>query len=210
MFTLYATPLSANGRKVLSVAHHLGLHPDVRIVDVYKGEGRSKEYLAINPTGKIPTLVEDDWVLWESNAILQYMSEAHADDRLGSKHPRRRADIARWLYWESAHWQPAFVPVLSAFVGRLIVPQLRDLPEVVVDWNEPKFEAIARFLDGHLQGRAHLVEGALTLADFSVAGMMTYARKASFPFDAYPNIARWYAGVEALESWRSSAVEPWG
>src|SRR5208283_1663572 len=54
VFTLYATPLSANGRKALAVCRHLGLKPETRLVNVYKGEGRTPEYLAVNPLGKVP------------------------------------------------------------------------------------------------------------------------------------------------------------
>jgi glutathione S-transferase len=61
MLRIYATPLSANGRKVLAVSRELGLNAAIHIVNVYRGEGRTAEYLAINPTGKIPTLV-----FWES------------------------------------------------------------------------------------------------------------------------------------------------
>ena len=89
MFTLYTTPLSANGRKVLAVSHHLGLTPEIRLVNVYRGEGRSAKYLAINPSGKIPTLVDGEFTLYESNAILQYLSEAHGEYRLWSREPRQ-------------------------------------------------------------------------------------------------------------------------
>ena len=95
VFTLYTTPLSANGRKVRAVSHHLALKPEVKIVNVFEGEGRAPEYLAINPFGKIPTLVDDDLTLGESNAILQYIAESYGDCRLWSHDPRRRADISR-------------------------------------------------------------------------------------------------------------------
>jgi glutathione S-transferase len=94
-------------RKVLAVSRELELQPDIRLVNVYRGEGRTAEYLAINPTGKIPTLVDGDLTLYQSNAILQYLCEAHGDFRLWSRDPKARARIARWLYWETAHWQPA-------------------------------------------------------------------------------------------------------
>jgi|SRR5271157_435630 len=89
MVALYTTPLSANGRKVLAVSHHLGLAPEIRLVNVYRGEGRSAKYLAINPSGKIPTLVDGEFTLYESNAILQYLSEAHGEYRLWSREPRQ-------------------------------------------------------------------------------------------------------------------------
>ncbi len=72
-------------------------------MNVYRGEGRAPEFLAKNPWGKVPTLVDGDFVLWESNAILLYASEAHGEDRLWSREPRERADISRWVFWESAH-----------------------------------------------------------------------------------------------------------
>jgi glutathione S-transferase len=49
MFTLYTTPLSANGRKVLAVSQHLALAPEIKLVNVYQGEGRVPSYLAQNP-----------------------------------------------------------------------------------------------------------------------------------------------------------------
>jgi glutathione S-transferase len=78
---IYATPLSANGRKVLAVSREFGLQPENHLVNVYRGEGRKPEYLAINPSGKIPTLIEGEFILFESNAILLYLAEAHGGCR---------------------------------------------------------------------------------------------------------------------------------
>ena len=90
MFTLHTTPLSANGRKPLALSHQLGLAPEIRLVNVYRGEGRTPGFLAINPLGKIPVLVEGDLTLAESNAILVYIAEAHGGFRLWSREPRTR------------------------------------------------------------------------------------------------------------------------
>lgn len=214
MPTLYATPLStmaANSRKPLALCRHLGLHPHVRHIDVnvYRGEGRTPAYLAINPFGKVPTLVDGDLTLWESNAILIYLCEAYGDHRLWSRDPMRRADIARWLFWESSHWQPAFYPILTDFVRRqLKIPPFSPDP-VAVNWADPGFHSLARFLDGHLRGRQYLCGADLTIADFSVAAMMTYARSAGFPFGDFPEIGAWYGRIEATEAWRATAVAPW-
>jgi glutathione S-transferase len=209
VFTLYTTPLSANGRKVLAVSHHLGLAPETRLVNVYAGEGRSPEYLAINPWGRIPTLVDRDLTLWESNAILQYLAEAYGDFRLWSRDPKRRADIARWLFWESSHWQPTLIPVLSGVVRRLLLPGGADTAPVDVDWHAEPPHGLLAFLDAHLEGVLFLVGDEVTLADFSVAGMMMYTRPAGFPLDEFPRIGAWYARIEALEAWRATAAGPW-
>jgi glutathione S-transferase len=209
MVTLYTTPLSANGRKVLAVSHHLGLEPEIKLINVYKGEGRAPGYLSINPWGKIPTLVDGDLTLWESNAILQYLSEAHGDFRLWSRDPRRRADISRWLFWESSQWQPALIQILAAFVGQRLFPETAPSAPVEVGWGDERFQVLAKLLDAHLRGRDFLAGDEITLADFSVAAMMMYVRPARFPFDVFAAIGAWYTRIEGLEAWRASAAGPW-
>ena len=209
MLTLYTTPLSANGRKVLAVSHELGLSPEIQLVNVYRGEGRTPEYLAINPFGKIPTLVDGDLTLFESNAILLYLCEAHGDYRLGSREPVQRARIAQWLFWESAHWQPSITPLLSAFVGHRLLPDVLPAPDREPDWSDEPFRSQLASLEAHLAQAPYLVGDELTLADFSVAGMLGYFRAAGFDWDAHPPVADWYARIEARESWRATRTPPW-
>lgn len=208
MFTLYTTPLSANGRKVLAVCKHLNIEPDVKLVNVYAGEGRAPAYLEIHPLGKIPTLVDGHLVVWESNAVLQYIAEAHGGNRLWSREAKGRATVARWLYWETAEWQPALVQVLTGFVAREL-GLIDGRTPVTINWSESRFRTQAEFLEGHLRGREFLALDELTIADFSVASMMMYVRRAYFPFSEFPAIAAWYERIEALDAWRSTAVEPW-
>jgi len=209
VFTLYTTPLSANGRKPLAVSHWLGLAPEIRLVNVYAGEGRAPSYLAINPLGKIPTLVDGDFALSESNAILVYISEAYGGLRLFSRDPRARADILRWLFWESSHWQPALSLVLAPIVGHRLLPKVLPAPAGGPDWQNAQLAPQLAHLEAQLAGRAFLAGSELSLADFSVAGMTTYFRAADFPFGAYPNIGAWCGRIEALDAWRASADPLW-
>lgn len=208
MSTLYTTLLSANGRKVLAVARHLELSPEVKMINVYQGEGRSPSYLAINPSGKIPALVEGDFILSESNAILVYLAEAHGNFDLWSRAPQERAAISQWLFWEASEWQPALTTVLAPIVGQKLglVPATSPLRS---NWNEPGFQRVMTLLDAHLQNKGFLVGDRWTLADFSVAGMLTYARAAEFPFDSFRHVGAWYARVERTDAWRATATAPW-
>jgi glutathione S-transferase len=209
MLKIYATPLSANGRKVLAVSRELGLNAEIHIVNVYRGEGRAAEYLAINPTGKIPTLVDGEFILFESNAILLYLAEGCGDSRLWSTDPKARARIAQWLFWESAHWQPALVALLSGVVGHFLLPEVVSRPRTAPDWNSASLQPLLKTLETTLSADAFLTGSHATIADFSVAGMCTYLRVAAFPFHAYPAISRWYARIEGFDSWRATKVPPW-
>lgn len=209
MLTLYATGLSANGRKVMALARHLGVPHEHREVDVYRGEGRAPAFLAINPAGKVPALVDGDFVLTESNAILGYLDEVFGAGRLSGDDPRERATVRRWLFWEAAHWQPALIQALAPAVGHLLLPDLVPAPEAPPEWSGLELRPHLDLLDVHLTGRRYLASERLTLADFAVAGMMTYAARTRFPAATFPSIARWYADIAALDAWRATACGPW-
>jgi glutathione S-transferase len=206
---LYTTPLSANGRKVLAVSRQLELKPDIHLVNVYRGEGRSPEYLAINPLGKIPTLVDGNLTLYESNAILQYLSEVHGAYRLWSRDPGVRALIARWLYWECGHWQPVLTTLLSACVGHRLLPERVPLPAANVNWEDAELRPLLAVLHRTLSETAFLAGDDVTLADFAVAGMVTYFSVANFPFEKHPAFSDWYGRVEASDGWVASRDPMW-
>jgi glutathione S-transferase len=208
---IYATPLSANGRKVLAVAEELDVQADIQLVNVYAGEGRRPAYLAVNPAGKIPTLIDGEVTLVESNAILVYLAEAHGGYELWSKEPTQRAQILRWLFWESAHWQPTLSAVLASHVAHQLFPERLPRPNVDPEWGAPPVNVLLEQLEGALQTKDFLAGTRPSIADFGVAGMATYFEVGRFPFGRYPAIARWYQALNERESWRvtrTSTFEP--
>ena len=209
MFTLYTTPLSANGRKPLALAHALGLEPEIRLVNVYAGEGRSPAFLAISPLGKIPALVDGDFALLESNAMLVYVAEQYGGSRFWSADPRARAGILRWLFWEASAWQPALSTVLAPCVGHRLLPGVLPAPSAPPDWKDPQLAPLLALLDAELARSAFLCGSELTIADLSVAGMTTYFRFAGFPGADWPNLGSWLARIEALEAWKASSDPLW-
>lgn len=209
VFKLYTHEHSANGRKVLAVSQHLKLEPDIIRVNIYAGEGQQAAYLKVNPLGKIPTLVADDFILWESNAILQYMAETSGHFQLSSQDPQKRAKIASWLFWESAHWQPSISVVLAPVVGHRLLPNLMPAPSGEPDWRHQEFYRWITYLNSYLAQHDFLANNELSIADFSVAGMMTYFRFAKFPFSDFPALKNWYEGIESLDAWKESASTLW-
>ena len=121
---LYGFPPSPNTWKVRAVAAHLGLRLEFEFIDLTKGQSRTAEYLALNPTGRTPVLVDGDFTLWESNAIMQYLA-SRAPNALWPNEARSRADIMRWQSWQLAHWgKEGCEPLLfERLVKKIIEPR---------------------------------------------------------------------------------------
>ncbi len=200
---LYVFPPSPNCRKVLATVYHLGLPVDIRHVNVPGGEQRRPEFLAINPNGRVPALVDGDFRLWESNAIAQYLCEVAGDGRLWPSDARGRADVARWMSWQLAHWGPA----TNALIWENLAKRMAGLggpDEKALAEASEKFHAVARILDAHLADRPFVAGEDVTLADFALGGNMTYAVPARFPLEGYAHIRAWWERLEGIESWRRS------
>jgi glutathione S-transferase len=201
---LYGFPPSPNSWKVRAVAAHLGLSLEFELVDLTKGQQRTPEYLALNPTGRTPVLVDGDFTLWESNAIMQYLASRTAN-ALWPNDTRVRADIMRWQSWQLAHWskegcEPLIFERLVKSILRLGPPDA-----AVVAKGTEAFNREARMLDAHLARHACLVGATTTLADFSVAAPLFYVKEAELPIGGYPHVQEWFARVSALPAWRDTA-----
>ena len=200
---LYYFPPSPNTRKVHAVAIHLQLPIDLRLVDLQKGEQHNPEFVQLNPTGRTPVLQDGDFILWESTTIMQYLA-SQVPNSLWSESPRIRADIMRWQSWQLAHWHQVCQPLqFENFVKSLL--QLGEPDPQVVQQATDRFHKEAITLNNHLANREYLVNDTLTLADFSVASELTYAKPARFPLEDYLHIQKWYARIEQLPAWQQTA-----
>jgi len=202
---LYHFPISPNSRRVIAVLHHLGLDCELVAVDLSKGEQMTPEFLRLNPNHMIPTLVDGDFVLWESNAIMQYLCAKVPDNSLWPlSNPATQADVSRWQFWQAAHFGSACgVMIFERLVKKFLNLGEPDLQEIAK--GEERFHRFAQVLEAHLKGREWLVGDTVTLADFSVASYLALAEMAQYPMTPYLEIPRWYRNIEQLPAWQSSA-----
>ena len=82
MIELYVFPPSPRAFKVMALANYLGIEPTLHALDLIKGDQKSLEYAALNPNMRMPTLKDGDYVLWESNAIMQYLASKRPESGL--------------------------------------------------------------------------------------------------------------------------------
>src|SRR5207248_3327124 len=95
--------------------------PRLEFVDLRKGDPRSPEFAALNPNMRMPVLKDGNYVLWESSAIAQYLALRRPDAGLFPAEERARLDIARWQFWDHAHWDPACSIFAFEYVVKSVV-----------------------------------------------------------------------------------------
>ncbi len=148
---LYHFP-SPNPQKITFALHELGLECEIVPVDLSKGEQRKPEFLALNPVGRVPVLVDGDLTLWESPAILAHLGEKTG--RLWPTSAAGRADALRWLFFMSQHISP---PATDLAFNRIAV-KLLGLPadEDAIRRGEKALPGVIGIVEGQLAKEAYL------------------------------------------------------
>jgi glutathione S-transferase len=204
--TIWGRANSVNVQKVLWCLAELDL-PFARIdAGMQYGKTREADYLAMNPNARIPTLVEGDFVLWESNAIMRYLCLAHGRGTpIYPEAPQRRAAVERWLDWTLSTVQPVDRPVFWGIVRT--PPAARDMVQVQKDADAAaEVWAIA---DRLLAGRPYLEGEAFTLADLALGA---YARRwlgvEGITRPPQPHVTRWLADLAQRPGYVSYVAPP--
>lgn len=191
-------------RRVLATVKHLGLPAEFEKIEVMKGGLRTEDYVALNPNKKAPTLTDGDLVLWEATAIMAHLAIKAGSDMWPAANPAEQVEMLRWLSWNNCHWAPA---VGTPYLEHIIKPELGigEPDDAAVEASLGNIHKFAKVLNPHLEGREFVVLDRLTIADFSLASMACYWRKAAMPFENYPNIVRWLDRLDELPAWQN----PW-
>src|SRR5581483_2356262 len=159
---LYLHPTAPNCIKVVVIAALLDIALDTEVVDLFSDAQRQPGYLETNPNGLVPSLRDGDFVLWESNAIMQYLAASEPGNVLWPADEQIRADVVRWQFWELAHWTPA----VSAYLRENLFKKLKGLGDPNTDElrkADANFHPLACLLNAHLAKRGYLVGDGLTL-----------------------------------------------
>jgi glutathione S-transferase len=143
-------------------------------IDLRKGEHRRPEFLAINPAGKVPALVDGDLVLSESIAILLYLAERDGAQRFLPRDLGERARVYRWLLFSATELEQ---PLWRINKHVALYPEERRIPAEVANASAD-FREAAAVVDAHLAGRTFVVGDAVTIADFALAYTLDWANEA--------------------------------
>ncbi len=200
----YHFPVSPNSRRALAVAFHLGIEMELIPLNIPAGEHLKPEFLKLNPNHKIPTLVDGDFVLWESGAIILYLLDKKPGNSIYSDNLQKQADIHRWMFWNSAHWSPTCGIYIFEYLVKKFL-KLGEPDQAELKRADELFHRFATVLDDHLKQQEWLVDNKLTAADYAVAASLDLEQDAHYPAQKYENIKRWYSQIKEQDAWKKSA-----
>jgi len=198
MYILYHHPYSQHSRRVVSLLEEARFDYELRSVALDKGEHMSPEYLSINPNHQVPTLVDHDVKIHESNAILRYLCIKHGLWNWYPEDLKARATVEQWLDWNQCHFSPTVVDIVlnKVFMGDKADP-------AAIKRGEERLPALAAILDAGLADREFLAGATPTIADLSMASNIFHLGLAE-AMPTEPNITEWYQRVSRIEGFQKS------
>jgi len=203
---LYYHPASTTCRPIMLLAAAEKIALDYQLIDLFTGENYQPTFTSINPNQAVPFLVDDDFQLAESSAIMKYLA-----DKVGAPSypadPRGRARVNERMDWfntglyRDLGYGLVYPQVLDAYRRGDAQAQRQHLA-----WSRAKINHWLEILDRHLlDGKTRFVCGdSLTLADFMGACYLTLGDVIRLEYSAYPNILRWLDAMKSLPYWNST------
>jgi glutathione S-transferase len=191
MYKLYSMQRSGNSYKVRLALALLNAPYRAVEVDILRGESRTPEFLAKNPSGQVPLLeVAEGRYLAESNAILWYVAGGTS---LAPESRVERAEALQWMFFEQHALEPN---IGAAFFWLALVKGGRDLQtHALEDWMERGYAAL-QVMENHLKSHEYFAAGQLTVADIALYGYTHVAERCDYELATFPAIRTWLRRVE--------------
>jgi len=156
---IYVFPPSGRIVGIVALKNYLALACELKPIDLGRGDQRAPEYVSLNPNRKIPTLEDDGMVLWESNSILFYMASKRPESGVWPSDLEGQADVLRWLFWESAHWDAESVGMVAYEKASKNLLGLGPPDTTFIARGEQNFSRFAAVLNDSLKGKTWLLHG---------------------------------------------------
>jgi glutathione S-transferase len=178
-------PAASRASRALWIVHELGVpfeHIPIEMKDL-----KGPDYLKVNPNGKVPTLIEGDFKLFESMAINLYLAAKYGKDGFFPATLEEQAVCYQWSFWGMTELEK---PLLTILIDKFMTPPDKRKPEAVAEAEKALPKPLA-VLNAALAGREYLLDAKFTVADLNLAAICSWARPIKLDLGAYPNMAAW-------------------
>lgn len=187
MIKIYGPARTSAGRCIWAL-EEAGLKYENVNVDLRSRENKSENFLAINPNGKVPALVDGDFTLFESMAINFYIADKYAPALLGTD-ANERALSHQWSFWASTELQPSIIEV---FIQKVFMPEEKR-SQAIIETHMNKIPGMLDILEKALENKTYLNNKSFSLADLNTASVVSIAQHIGVKMDGYKNINQWLA-----------------
>ncbi len=203
MLVVYGRPTSSNVQKVLWLCEELGLpYSSANVVPPGKAK-ESADYVRLNPNGLIPTIDEDGFVLWESNAIVRYLAAKHANGSIFPSDLRVRADSDRWMDWQTT----VLAPLASVLLNQIVRTPAEKRDNALIETTFKAIREKAGVLDAALAGRDYLAGNSFTMADIATGQWMWRYATLTPDRPKHANLEAWYARLQERPAFRKIVMQ---
>ena len=190
MIKLYGHEMSGNSYKARLLLELLKIEYEWVKVDLMTGEHKSPEYLALNPFGQVPLLIDGETKLADAQAILVYLARQYGGDRWLPLEALPLAQVVRWLSTTAGEVRQG--------PENARLHYLFGATAINIERAHQKAEHILTQLDQHLSTHTWLEFERTTIADIAVFPYVALARDGKIELDAYPNVLAWIDRVKQL------------
>jgi glutathione S-transferase len=196
MIKIYGSPHSSAGRCYWTL-EELGLDYERVKIDMRNKEHKSPEFLRLNPNGKVPVMIEDDFVLWESAAINSYLAAKYRPALLG-RSLQEQALVNQWTLWGMIDLQPPHVDLLIQMV--FVPAERRD--HGLIERAKKSIPAKIEILDKHLTEREFVVGDVFSLADIDLASIIAINSGVGNDISQFKGVKSWLDRLSERPSYK--------
>jgi glutathione S-transferase len=196
---LYGHNFSFNSNKIQFVANYLGLNYEFQTVDLAAGEQRQEWFVKLNPIGKIPVLVDGDYNLAESNAIIRYLAEKN-NSALYPSDLKKRSTVNQWMDFGSIHMGMAVGKILfNTFIYKMV-----NVPKDETSLNDGRtfLTNYLKVIDAQLKQGQYICGNELSLADFTILAVLDPCESVGFDLSPYANVVAWRTKLQAKDFYK--------
>jgi glutathione S-transferase len=196
MLHLWGRMSSINVKKVVWTAQELGLDFQRTEAGGLFGVVKTPAYMRLNPNALVPVMQDEDFVLWESNVIVRYLTTKHSTGQLYPTDLRERFSAERWMDWQQTTLNPAS---RHSFLQLIRTPPEQRNAALLAESNAG-VEALMAMVDAHLAQHAFMAGERFTMADIPLACEVHRWFGLPQARQSRPHIERWYAGICARQA----------
>ncbi len=200
---LYHFP-SPNPQKITFALAELGLECELIAVDLRNGEQRRPQFLAMNPFGRVPVLVDGDLTLWDSHAILCYLGDKSG--KLWSTTAAGRADALRWLFFLAAHISPSATDLAFNRIAVRLLGIAGD--EEAIARGEKALPGVIGILESQLANGKWMLGNEFSLVDCGYTPVLNVIEKAGFSYRSFPKVQGYLDACRSRPAWQKTPKLP--